>query len=167
MAHGTTGGTKAGDQLKGPAIDKVFRRPISTERRAELALDLVHEMRALEAEENAKRDTVKEFKERIEGLWASVRRLADDVESGKQDTVVKVVPMVEFETNRLAYVDEHGEVVEERALSAEEREAVAQGTFAFPGSDVSQEAPPPRQLKITMAEPVERKKPRGKEAAGA
>lgn len=117
----------------GPKVERemrTIRKPIDDARRAELAYEMARVTKDITHERDEKASEMKVYNDHLKALEARMRRLADDVEEGQEDVEVDVVVTHEFDKNQITYRDAiTDEVVDSRALTAEERESMEQLTI--------------------------------------
>lgn len=115
------------------------RRPIDDERRSQLAYEMAHVTKEIGRERDEKASELKVFNDHIKELEARMRRLADDVDEGREDRDIECVVLRDFEGNKVRYFDattydaeatRQHHAVDERAMTAEEREKLEQVTIA-------------------------------------
>ena len=122
-------------------ITKRFRLPITVERRAEIGHDLASTLNRIDSVESQKKQAADGYKAELELLDQKARRLRFDIDEERADFDIEVFIEQDFNANAIRYRrllrdtvnsgalpddQQKGEVLEERAMTAEEREAAAQ-----------------------------------------
>jgi hypothetical protein len=122
-------------------MTKRFRLPITVERRAEIGHDLASTLNRIDLVESQKKQAADGYKAELELLDQKARRLRVDIDEAKADFDIEVFIEQDFNANAILYRrllrdtvnsealpddQQKGEVLEERAMTAEEREAAAQ-----------------------------------------